>query len=262
VTDSPAKLSIRSVTKRFETSRNEILALADFSLDVREGEFLVLVGPSGCGKSTLLNMIAGLDRPDEGVILLDGTPIDGPSPERGVVFQDGALFPWLTVRGNVEFGLEQLGVGGRERTERAEELLQKVGLWGFQDNAIHELSGGMRQRCAIARCMALQPKIILMDEPFSALDAMTREDLYDELQVLYSGGSTVVFVTHNVREAVTLGDRVVVMSARPAKIQAQLEVDILRPRHIDDVDVAVLAQQISGILKHGVLHAEHAGVAS
>lgn len=210
----------------------------------------MLVGPSGCGKSTLLNLVAGLEKPDSGEILLDGTPIKGPGPERSVVFQDGALFPWLTVRGNVEFGLKQIGVPRREAAEKALEYLHKVGLSGFEDNAVHELSGGMRQRCAIARCMALEPKVILMDEPFSALDAMTREDLYDELQTLYEGGSTtVVFVTHNVREAVTLGDRVIVMSARPARITAEVQVEMPRPRHIDDVEVAKLAQSISQALK-------------
>jgi NitT/TauT family transport system ATP-binding protein len=243
-----SKLSIRNLSKRFD----EFVALEDVSLEVEEGEFLMIVGPSGCGKSTLLNIIAGLEAPDEGSVFVDDVPIRGPGPERSLVFQDGALFPWLSVRQNVEFGLRQAGVSKSERRERAGHALDKVGLRRVEDHAIHELSGGMRQRVAIARSLVLEPKIILMDEPFSALDALTREDLYLEVQDLWrERHATIVFVTHNVREAVTLGDRVVLFAARPGRVQESFPIDILRPRHIDDVDVARTAQRISHAMKAG-----------
>lgn len=227
-----------------------MVALSDVSLDVAPGEVVMVVGPSGCGKSTLLNIIAGLEKADTGSITLDGKPIVGPGPDRAVVFQEGALFPWLTVCQNVEFGLKQQGVGAKERSGRARELLASIGLSGFEDRDIHELSGGMRQRVAIARAMVLKPKVALMDEPFSALDALTREDLYEQMQELWqNSATTVVFITHNVREAVTLGDRVVLMSPRPGRIQAVFKVDIPRPRKIDDAAVSDLARQISAKMK-------------
>jgi NitT/TauT family transport system ATP-binding protein len=244
------KLVIRSVTRRYQGSSGEVHALDNVSLEVAEGEFLMLVGPSGCGKSTLLNIVAGLDRADAGEVLVDGRPVTGPGPDRALVFQDGALFPWLTVVQNVEFGLRQAGLGKRERRERAEKYLAMVGLERFADHAIHEMSGGMRQRVALVRALVLEPKVLLMDEPFSALDAMTREDLYGELQTLWQERSTtVVFVTHNVREAVTLGDRVVTMAPRPGRVLQEFPVGILRPRQIDDVDVARMAQEISLVMR-------------
>ncbi|AIE84338.1 ABC transporter ATP-binding protein [Fimbriimonas ginsengisoli] len=246
-----SSLSIRNLSKRFG-GPDGLQALEDVSIEVPEGEFLILVGPSGCGKSTLLNIVAGLEVPDTGQVLVDGKPIQGPGPDRSLVFQDGALFPWLSVRQNVEFGLKQARVPTLEREERARRALDKVGLAKFEDHAIHELSGGMRQRVAIARSLVLEPGIILMDEPFSALDALTREDLYLEVQDLWrERRSTVVFVTHNVREAVTLGDRVLLFSARPGRIQESFDIDILPPRHIDDVDVARTAQSISHAMKAG-----------
>lgn len=247
-----SKLSIQNLTKRYDGGPTVTHALDDVSLEVNEGEFLMLVGPSGCGKSTLLNIVAGLERPDSGQVLLDGRPVTEPGPDRSLVFQDGALFPWLSVRKNVEFGLRQAGVRPTERTERARKVLDRVGLLKFENHAIHQLSGGMRQRVAIARSLVLEPGIILMDEPFSALDALTREDLYLELQEIWrEQKTTFVFVTHNVREAVTLGDRVVLLSARPGRIQEIFDVKILRPRHIDDVDVARTAQRISSAMKFG-----------
>jgi len=248
-----SRLTIHGLNKRFESGNAQMEALHDVSLDVREGEFLMLVGPIGCGKSTLLNIIAGLEKPDSGEVRVNGAPITGPGPDRSLVFQDGALFPWLSVRKNVEFGLRQAGVPRREREDRAREALGRVGLSKFENHAIHELSGGMRQRVALARSLVLGPGIVLLDEPFSALDALTREDLYVEIQELWrEQATTFIFVTHNVREAVTLGDRVVLLSARPGRVQEIFDVDILRPRHIDDVDVAREAQRISAAMKLGL----------
>lgn len=252
-----SRLSIRSLSKRFA----DHVALRDVSLEVGEGEFLMIVGPSGCGKSTLLNIIAGLETPDEGGVFVDDVPIHGPGPDRSLVFQDGALFPWLSVRKNVEFGLKQAGVSKADRRDRAQRALENVGLHRFEDHAIHELSGGMRQRVAIARSLVLEPGIILMDEPFSALDALTREDLYLEVQDLWrERRTTIVFVTHNVREAVTLGDRVVLFASHPGRVQADFPIEILRPRHIDDVDVARTAQGISLAMKSGIQIPEYAEV--
>ncbi len=245
-----ASLSIRGVSRRFHGRTDDVLALHDIHLDVADGEFAVLVGPSGCGKSTLLNIIAGLDRPDAGEVLEDGKPVTGPGRDRSVVFQDGALFPWLTAQKNVEFGLKQMGLGAKERVQRAEEFLHMVHLSRFGDSYLHELSGGMRQRVAIARALAMDPEVLLMDEPFSALDAQTREDLYLQIiEIWQRTRKTIVFVTHNVREAVCLGDRVVLFSARPGRIREQFRIQLARPRFIDDVDVARTAHQISELLR-------------
>jgi NitT/TauT family transport system ATP-binding protein len=249
------KLSIKGLSKRFASRNGDLHALDNISLEVENGEFLVLVGASGCGKSTLLNLIAGLERPDQGMVQMDGVRVKDPGPDRSVVFQDGALFPWLTAKKNVEFGLKRMGLPPKERSERASHYLNLVKLEKFGDSFIHELSGGMRQRIAIARALAVEPKVLLMDEPFSALDAQTREDLYVELQEIWERlQTTVIFVTHNVREAVTLGDRVVLMTARPGRIQEIFPIRILRPRHIDDTDVAQVARQISMAMRHGHTH--------
>lgn len=245
------KLSVRNVSKRYG-GLGKTEALQNVSFDVRTGEFLMLVGPSGCGKSTLLSIIAGLTSASSGEILVDGARVTKPGPDRGLVFQDGALFPWLNVRKNVEFGLKQAGVNPTDRRERAMAYLEKVGLTNFAEASLHELSGGMRQRVALARCLVLEPEVVLMDEPFSALDALTREELYGELQGLWEGRSTtVVFVTHNVREAVTLGDRIILMAPRPGRIQETFDIEILRPRQIDDTDVTLRAQRISLAMKRG-----------
>ena len=241
------RLQIKNVSRRFD----EVQALQDVSFEVFPGETVMLVGPSGCGKSTLLGLVAGLDRPDAGTILLDGEPVRGPGPERSLVFQDGALFPWLSVRRNVEFGLKQNGVPRRERSDRARRELARVGLGGYEDRAIHELSGGQRQRVAIARALVTEPRVVLMDESFSALDALTREDLYGVLQALQAEtGATILFVTHNVREAVVLGDRVVLMAPHPGRIQRTFDVDFPRPRHIDDIDVARTAGRVSNEMRN------------
>ena len=247
-----ASLSVRGVTKRFSGRSGLITALDNITLDVQDGEFVVIVGPSGCGKSTLLNIMAGLDSADSGQVLEGGRPVDGPGRDRTVVFQEGALFPWLTVQKNVEFGLKHAGVPASERASRAEDFLRRVHLSRFRDGYIHELSGGMRQRVAIARALAPEPGVLLMDEPFSALDAQTREDLYSVLQeIVERARKTIVFVTHNVREAVCLGDRVVLLSARPGRIQAEFSVQLARPRFVDDVDVVRVAHQIGLALRAG-----------
>lgn len=251
-----ATLSIRGVSKQFQGRSGRVLALENIHLEVQDGEFLVLVGPSGCGKSTLLNIVAGLDAADRGEVLENGQRVWKPGRDRSMVFQDGALFPWLTAQKNVEFGLKQMGIPPKERAERAAYYLGLVHLSRFRDSYLHELSGGMRQRVAIARALALDPEALLMDEPFAALDAQTREDLYSVLQEIWERTrKTIVFVTHNVREAVVLADRVVLFSARPGRVQAEFPVQLARPRAVDDIDVARVAHQISCALKEGFAEA-------
>ncbi|MDR0635360.1 MAG: ABC transporter ATP-binding protein [Azoarcus sp.] len=217
------RLQIDNVRKTFHSRHNPdaaFVALADVSLDVADGEFVVIVGPSGCGKSTLLDLLAGLTRPSGGKILLDGKPITGPSLDRGVVFQQYALFPWLTAQGNIEFGLEAKGVPAKARRETALHFLDLVGLADFAHHHPGELSGGMKQRVAIARSLAYDPEVLLMDEPFAALDAQTRETLQCELLRIWERSrKTIVFITHGIDEAVYLGQRVAVMSSRPGRIK-------------------------------------------
>jgi NitT/TauT family transport system ATP-binding protein len=248
-----AKLSARGVSKRFRTTRGEgTTAVVDVNLDVAAGEFLCLIGPSGCGKTTLLNLFAGLERPDEGQILMDNRPISGPGPDRAVLFQDPALFPWMNVRRNVEFALKMIGVPKEERRDRAMHWLRKVHLGRFAEVQPHELSGGMRQRAALARALACQPEVLLADEPFAALDAQTREILQEELQRVWSETkNTFVFVTHNVREAVFLADRVVLMSAPPGTFVAEHRIDVPRPREFEDVLLSKVVVDI-----HDHLHRE------
>jgi NitT/TauT family transport system ATP-binding protein len=232
-----AKLSARGVSKRFVGARGRgTTAVVDVNLEVAKGEFLCLIGPSGCGKTTLLNLFAGLDKPDQGQLLLDGRPITGPGPDRAVLFQEPALFPWMSVRRNVEFALKMIGVPKDERGDRSQHWLRKVHLGRFADVQPHELSGGMRQRAALARALACQPEVLLADEPFAALDAQTREILQEELQRVWSETKhTFVFVTHNVREAVFLADRVVLMSAPPGTFMAEHRITAPRPRQFEDV---------------------------
>ncbi|WP_113700996.1 ABC transporter ATP-binding protein [Nonomuraea lactucae] len=221
------KIGIRGVSKTFQVrgADRPFTALDEIDLDIRGGEFLTLVGPSGCGKSTLLDLIAGLTAPSSGEIVIDGTPITGPGLDRGIVFQQYALFPWRTATGNVEFGLEAKGVARRERAERARHYLDLVGLAGFEERYPHELSGGMRQRVAIARSLAFDPDVLLMDEPFAALDAQTRESLQEELLGIWEKtGKTIVFITHGIDEAVYLGQRVAVMTSRPGRIKDIVEI--------------------------------------
>ncbi|NSC24484.1 ABC transporter ATP-binding protein [Streptomyces albus subsp. chlorinus] len=232
-TGTVPKIRFENVTKTFPVRAARgaapaaFTALQDIGLDIAAGEFHVLVGPSGCGKSTLLDLLGGLATPSSGRVLLDGAPVTGPGRDRGTVFQQYALLPWRTARGNVEFGLEAGGVPRRERAERAAEFLALVGLEGFEDRHPHELSGGMRQRVAIARSLAYDPDVLLMDEPFAALDAQTRESLQDELlRIWQRTGKTVVFITHSIDEAVTLGRRVTVLTSRPGRVKESVPIDL------------------------------------
>jgi len=229
-TDAPA-LVIDDVSKSFGDTARPVPALGSVSLTVARGEFVSLIGPSGCGKSTLINIVAGLVGGYAGRVSVSGDPLDGPHPSIGMVFQDDSTFPWLTTRANVEFGMRMAGVPAAERADRASEMLDLIGLRGFADRFPAQLSGGMRQRVALARALAMRPEILLMDEPFAALDEQTRMVLGEELLRLQEElQQTVVFVTHNLGEAVQLSDRVVAMTARPASIKSILEVDLPRPR--------------------------------
>ena len=235
---------LEGVTKRY-AGASGVLALDGISLAVQPGEFLTLVGASGCGKSTLLNLVAGLDQPTTGSVQVQG--------QAAFMFQEHALFPWLSALDNVATPLRLKGVGRKEREAQARDYLEAVHLTGFADRRPHELSGGMKQRVAIARTLATRAPVLLMDEPFGALDAMTRDLLHDELESIWRERNlTVLFVTHNVREAVRLGDRVVLLSSRPGRIAAQYDVDIDRPRRIEDRDVSALAGQVTAALRHEV----------
>lgn len=249
--DGAPKIAISGVSKRFRSGGRTIDALADVSLTVGEGEFVVLVGPSGCGKSTLLNLIAGLEFPDAGEVAVNGRRVAGPGRDRMVMFQEHALFPWRDVLGNVAFGLElRRDLSAEARREIAVRHLRMVGLESFLGAFVHELSGGMRQRVALARALAPEPEVLLMDEPFAALDALTREQLYMDVQRIWQADrKTIVFVTHNVREAVCLGDRVVVFSPHPGRIQEQFRVTLPRPRDISGVEVAALAGEVTRALR-------------
>jgi NitT/TauT family transport system ATP-binding protein len=224
-------------------------ALDDITLDVKSGKFLALVGPSGCGKSTLLDLLGGLEAPTNGRILLDGRPIEGPARDRGIVFQQYALFPWRTAVQNVEFGLDIAGLKSKARREKALHYLDLVGLSAFADRYPHELSGGMKQRVAIARSLAYDPEVLLMDEPFAALDAQTRETMQGELlRIWRRTGKTIVFITHGIDEAVVLGQRVAVMTSRPGRIKQIVEVpEVLRS---DTEDVRSLPE--FGAVRHEV----------
>jgi NitT/TauT family transport system ATP-binding protein len=225
------KLRLENVIKRFPIrgEKSSFTAIEDITIDLAAGEFLVLVGPSGCGKSTLLDLLGGLSTPSAGRILLDGTPISGPGLDRGIVFQQYTLLPWRTARRNIEFGLEAKGLPTAVRREKAEHYLELVGLKSFADRYPHELSGGMKQRVAIARSLAFDPEVLLMDEPFAALDAQTRESLQDELLRIWTAtGKTIVFITHGIDEAIYLGQRVAVLTSRPGRIKKIVDVRIDR----------------------------------
>ncbi|TFB53624.1 ABC transporter ATP-binding protein [Cryobacterium tagatosivorans] len=226
-----ARISVQGITKTFDLGGEQFVALDNVSLDIADNEFVTVVGPSGCGKSTLMNLLAGLDEPTSGKAVVDGKVVTGPGPDRGVIFQQYALFPWLTVRKNVEFGLKTAGLGAKKRREKAEHFIEMVGLSEFADALPKMLSGGMKQRCAIARAYAVDPTILLMDEPFGALDALTRVKLQEQLLDTWSQDKrTVVFITHDVDEAVFLANRVVVMAARPGRIFDIVDVDLPYPR--------------------------------
>jgi NitT/TauT family transport system ATP-binding protein len=245
------KLIVEGVSKRFLSKRATVEALDYVSLTVAEGEFVCLIGPSGCGKSTLLDIMAGLTKPDSGKVIADGQLVEGPGRQRLVMFQEPALFPWLDAFGNVMFGLKlRPDLTNRQRREIAEHYLRLVGLEKFQHAYIHELSGGMKQRVALARSLAPDPQVLLMDEPFAALDALTRDQLYDDIQRIWQeSGKTIVFVTHNVREAVCLGDRVVLMAAGPGRITQMFDIPLRRPRDINSPELADYASRIAAALK-------------
>ena len=249
---APSKLAIDNVSKSFQSASGKVLALDRVSLNVAEAEFVCLVGASGCGKSTLLNIIAGLEKPDSGEVLADGKPVTAPGRERLVMFQEPALFPWLTVFGNVLFGLKlKPNLSRKDRHDVAKYYLELVGLSRFEHANIHELSGGMKQRVSLARALAPNPRVLLMDEPFAALDALTREQLYGDIQEIWKARrKTIVFVTHNVREAACLGDRVLLFSPHPGHIQEEFPVKLPRPREINSVDLAGYATRITKALKN------------
>lgn len=243
------RLEVDSVSKIYRSGKRVIEALRDVDIQVLPGEFVCIIGGSGCGKSTLLNLIAGLDQPTTGEIRLGGTPITEPGPDRTLMFQDAALFPWLNVQRNVEMAPKLQGKGRKEQMEIASHYLDLVHLHGFEDAWIHELSGGMRQRVALARCLAADPSVLLMDEPFAALDALTRDHVHDELERAWlETKKTVVFVTHNVIEAVRLADRVILLSNRPGQLKAAWRITLDRPRHAEDIEVAEVAATITSQL--------------
>jgi len=237
-----AAVRLTAVSKVFGRGASAVHALDEISLEVAPGEFTCLIGASGCGKSTLLSLVAGLEQPTSGAVSVSGRV--------ALMFQEPALFPWLSAAGNVEVALRARGIGRAERRQRTAELIEAVHLGGFGGKRPHELSGGMRQRVALARALAQDADVLLMDEPFGALDAMTRDLLHDELDRVRAGRElTIVFVTHNVREAVRLGDRVVVLSSRPGRVVDELAVPIERPRRIDSAPVAELAARITDRLR-------------
>ena len=225
-------IQARDITLVFKSKdREPITALRGFNLEVGKGEFVSIVGPSGCGKSTFLNLLLGLIKPDSGEMTLAGSPISGPGQERAMVFQEFGLLPWRTVRANVELGLELKGIASPERAQRATELITLVGLKDFEHHYPHELSGGMKQRVGLARALATEPEVLLMDEPFAALDAQTRDLMQTELlQIWERTKKTVLFVTHSIEEAAYLSDRVIIMTARPGRAKETLEIRLPRPR--------------------------------
>jgi NitT/TauT family transport system ATP-binding protein len=232
-TGQPLAVQARNVVVQYERTRDKsnLIALEDFSLDVRDGEFLTIVGPSGCGKSTFLNVVAGLTFPTAGEVTVYGKTVTGPAVDRAVVFQDYALMPWRTVESNVRFGLEMQKRLDSATADKVARYIKLVGLTGFERAYPRELSGGMRQRVGLARALATEPKLLLMDEPFAAVDAMTREIMQDELgKIVAATGQAIIFITHSVDEAITLGDRIAVVTNRPGRIKEIIDVDLPRPR--------------------------------
>jgi len=257
------KVSLDGISLSYKiTSGGQLLALDNISLQVKPSEFVCIVGPSGCGKSTLLHLIAGLHHQTSGQVLVDGKTVAGPGTDRILIFQELGLFPWLTVAENVEFGLKMKNVSKAERKEKIQYYLRLVHLSKFRDSYTHQLSGGMRQRVALARALATEPDVLLMDEPFAALDAQTRDLLHDELERIWAEtGRTIIFVTHNVREAVRLGDRVVLLTFRPGRVKQEFPISLPRPRHIEESDVARTAKEILSCLREEInksLEAEYA----
>jgi NitT/TauT family transport system ATP-binding protein len=248
--DSEPILRAENLDKRFATNGGEIDALRAVDLSIQRGQFICLIGPSGCGKSTLLRMFGGFETPSTGRVLMNGEPIAGPGPDRGMVFQDYGLFPWLTVRRNVGFGPAARGLPRAQVDALAARFVSMIGLDRFADAYPHQLSGGMKQRVAIARVLANDAAVILMDEPFGALDAMTREHLQTELLTLWTAtGLTILFVTHAIEEAILLADRIIVMSPRPGRITADVPISLPRPRDVVSTSFNELRGHVSGLLQ-------------
>lgn len=246
-------LQIENVSKVFAGRAGDVEALRPVNLNVEAGEFVTLLGPSGCGKSTLLSIIAGLETATTGSVMADTRKVQGPGTDRVLLFQEAALFPWLDVQHNIEFGLRQLGTPAGERRALARRFLEMVHLQGFERSYVHQLSGGMRQRAAIARALAINPAVLLMDEPFGALDALTRDRLHAELESIWSSTrKTVLFVTHNVREAVALGDRVLVFSPRPGRIVREFRINLPRPRSLEDHSLVDESAEILTVLRDAI----------
>ena len=245
-----AKLETKGIVKYFKHESHNLMALGGVDLKVEDGDFVCLVGPSGCGKSTFLRIIAGLESPDEGQVVFDGKPVTTTGPERIMVFQEGALFPWLRVQDNVEFGLKMAGIPKDERAQISKRYLDMMQLTKFADSFTYQLSTGMKQRVAIARALVMDPDVLLMDEPFAALDAQTRDLLLVEMQLIWEKTKkTILFVTHNVAEAAVLGTKVVVFSNRPSKIKKQISVDFKRPRLAEDENLLSLQHDILSELR-------------
>ena len=245
-----AKLETKGIVKYFKHESHNLMALGGVDLKVEDGDFVCLVGPSGCGKSTFLRIIAGLETPDEGQVIFDGKPVTTTGPERIMVFQEGALFPWLRVQDNVEFGLKMAGIPKEERSQISKRYLDMMQLTKFADSFTYQLSTGMKQRVAIARALVMDPDVLLMDEPFAALDAQTRDLLLVEMQLIWEKTKkTILFVTHNVAEAAVLGTKVAVFSNRPSKIKKQIPVDFKRPRLAEDENLLGLQQEILSELR-------------
>ena len=242
----PETLTVRGVTKRFAIGDDEVEALAPIDLVIPKGEFVCMIGASGCGKSTLLRIIAGFEEPTTGEVAIDGESVTGPGGDRGMVFQDYALFPWMTVRQNISFWPRQRHLAREEIDKTTDEFVRMVGLERFADRYPNQLSGGMKQRVAIARVLANNANILLMDEPFGALDALTREQLQNELlQIWKRTGVTTIFVTHSVEEAVLLADRVLVMSAGPGRIDSDFRIDLPRPRDVSSPEFNALRRDVA-----------------
>ncbi len=245
-----AKLETKGIVKYFKHESHNLMALGGVDLKVEDGDFVCIVGPSGCGKSTFLRIIAGLESPDEGQVIFDGKPVTTTGPERIMVFQEGALFPWLRVQDNVEFGLKMAGIPKEERSQISKRYLDMMQLTKFADSFTYQLSTGMKQRVAIARALVMDPDVLLMDEPFAALDAQTRDLLLVEMQLIWEKTKkTILFVTHNVAEAVVLGTKVAVFSNRPSKIKKQISIDFKRPRLTEDENLLGLQQEILSELR-------------
>lgn len=246
-------LIVRDVSKDFISKRKKTSTLENFNLEIKNGEFVCLLGPSGCGKSTLLNIIAGLEKATKGVVVLNGKEIESAGPDRTVMFQEAALFPWLRVIDNVEFGMKMAGIPKKARYEKAMYYLKMVHLSQFQNSYVYELSGGMKQRVALARALSLDSEVLLMDEPFAALDSQTKMILQLELQRIWvETKKTIIFVTHNAEEAVFLANRVVVMAANPGRIKKEFLIELARPRQMESRDISYYVANIMKALKEEV----------